>query len=131
MINKQTIKFLPVDVFSIFDSSKENNASKSITEEKEEHANDDEEAFVHADYHSQQQHLQSHLYQSHTDTHARTFRSKSCYSTHSFLSECTTKEYLQAQNYTHVLPTYCEKPEDNHTGAHHVGVCILRKKRYR
>lgn len=52
---------LPVDVLSVFDCSKKNNASKRIAEEEEEHANDDEEALVHADHHSQQQHLQSHL----------------------------------------------------------------------
>lgn len=63
------IKSSPVDVLSIFDSSKENNACKCVAEEEEEHANDDEEALVHADYHSQQQHLQSHLYSSHRHTH--------------------------------------------------------------
>lgn len=26
---------------------------------------------------------------------------------------------------THMFPTYCEEPEDNHTCAHHVGVRIL------
>lgn len=59
------IKNLPVNVLSIFDRSKENNTSKRVAEEKEEHANDDEEALVHANYHGQQQHLQSHLYSSH------------------------------------------------------------------
>lgn len=52
---------LPVDVLSIFDSSKEDDSSKCIAEEKEKHAHNDEEALVHADYHSQQQHLQCHL----------------------------------------------------------------------
>lgn len=61
---------LPVDVLSVFDCSKENNAGKCVAEQKEEHAHDDEEALVHADYHSQQQHLQSHLHSSHTDTHS-------------------------------------------------------------
>lgn len=46
-------KSLPVDVFSKFDRSKENNTSKCIAKEQEEHANDDEEALVHTDYHSQ------------------------------------------------------------------------------
>lgn len=55
------LQCLPVDVLSIFDSSKENNASKCIAEKEEKHAHDDEEALVHADYHSQQQHLQRHL----------------------------------------------------------------------
>lgn len=58
---RHEIKTLPVDVLSIFDRSKENNASKRVAEEEEEHANDDEEALVHANHHSQQQHLQSHL----------------------------------------------------------------------
>lgn len=44
---------LPVDVFSKFDRSKENNTSKCIAKEQEEHANDDEEALVHTDDHSQ------------------------------------------------------------------------------
>lgn len=43
---------LPIYVLSVFDSSKENNASECIAEEKEKHADDDKEAFVHADYHS-------------------------------------------------------------------------------
>ena len=71
LINKQKRWSLPVNVLSVFDSSKENYASKSVTEEKEEHAHDDEEALVHADNHSQQQHLQSYLY-SQTDTHDMT-----------------------------------------------------------
>lgn len=58
---------LPVDVLSVFDRSKENNAGKGITEEEEEHAHDDEEALVHADHHGQQQHLQSHLQPSQRD----------------------------------------------------------------
>lgn len=52
---------VPVDVLSKFDCSKKDNTSKCIAKEEEEHANDDEEALVHADYYSQQQHLQSHL----------------------------------------------------------------------
>lgn len=51
----------PVNVLSIFHSAKENNAGKRVAEEKEKHAHDDEEALVHADDHSQQQHLQCHL----------------------------------------------------------------------
>lgn len=58
------MKSVPVDVLSKFHSSEENYPCKRIAEEEEEHANDDEEALVHADYHSQQQHLQSHLHSS-------------------------------------------------------------------
>lgn len=43
---------LPVYVLSKFDSSKKNNTSKCIAEEKEKHPHDDKEAFIHADYHS-------------------------------------------------------------------------------
>lgn len=52
---------LPVDVLSVLNSAEENDASKGIAEEKEEHPHDDEEALVHADDHRQQQHLQCHL----------------------------------------------------------------------
>ena len=44
---------LPVDVLSVLDGSKENDASEGVADEEEEHAHDDEEALVHADHHSQ------------------------------------------------------------------------------
>lgn len=36
-----------------------------------------------------------------------------------------TNEYVLAQKYTYMLPTYRKESEDDHTGAHHVGICIL------
>lgn len=104
----------PVDVLSVLDGSEENYAGKCVAEEEEEHAHDDEEALVHADHHGQQQHLQSHLNSSHTHT--------------SLLLGYTFGLFGQKilqHKHTHMLPTYREESEDNHTCAHHVGICIL------
>lgn len=60
---------LPVYVLSIFDSSKENDASKSIAEEEEKHPHNNKEALIHAYYYGKQQHLQCHLYRSQTYTY--------------------------------------------------------------
>lgn len=67
-LQKKKKKTLPVDVLSIFDSPKEHDASKGVAEEQQEHADDDEEALVHADNHRQQQHLQSDLHSQHGAT---------------------------------------------------------------
>lgn len=103
----------PVYVLSIFDRSKENNSSESIAEEEEEHAHDDEEALVHAHNNSQQQHLQCHL---HKCQEKQRFCVKNIQSSH-------RRDTVQ----TYMFATYCKEPEDDHTCAHHVGVCILQE----
>lgn len=47
----------PVNVLPIFHSTKQNNSSKSVTQQQEEHAYYDKEALVHADDHCQEEHL--------------------------------------------------------------------------
>lgn len=106
---------LPVDVLSVFDSSKENDAGKRVTEEEEEHPHDDEEALVHAHDHGQQQHLQRDLQTSH--------KSGACFRVTIYLCGFPPPPH----KCTHVFPAYCEESEDNHTSAHHVGVCVLHE----
>lgn len=110
-------KNLPVDVLSIFDSPKEHDSGEGVAEEQQEHADDDEKALVHADDHRQQQHLQRDLHSKRRRTVQWLHRGRGLPYRHSLALE---------QRCPHVLPAYGKEPEDNHTGPHHVGVCVLK-----
>lgn len=40
---------------------------------------------------------------------------------------CTVSSIRLTVGYTYMLPTDGEEPEDDHTGAHHVSICILQE----
>lgn len=47
-------KYRPVNVLPILDSPEEYHPCKGVTKQQQEHADNDEEALVHADHHSEQ-----------------------------------------------------------------------------
>lgn len=111
----------PVDVLPIFDSPKEHDAGEGVAEEQQEHANDDEEALVHADDHRQQQHLQRDLHSEHRQTVQWLHREPGF----------RYRVGISGKRCSHMLSAYGEEPEDNHAGAHHVGVGVLQENRKR
>lgn len=56
-LHRKTNACWPVYVLSIFHGTKQNNPSKGIAQQQEEHPYDYKEALVHADNHGQKEHL--------------------------------------------------------------------------
>lgn len=56
-MSRKTNTRWPVNVLSVFHGTKQNNPSKGIAQQQEEHSYDDKEALVHADNHGQKEHL--------------------------------------------------------------------------
>lgn len=72
---------------------------------------------------------ESPLFITYTHAGAHTFRGIfCCHNAHSFPLATLRWVCSCTKQYTHMLPTYCKEPEDDHTCAHHIGICILEGK---